>query len=116
MVSLIHVDDIATALQSLVEKLPLISGTGVYPVFDFVGHVEGLQPILEGVARYFGFTGPVVCVGPKEGDVLSEALATSAVGDSMRAKTLLGWEPKRLSMLRTVDVMAASWLALTGQT
>ena len=112
-VSLIHVEDIATGIEALVGKLPLLAGTGVYPVFDFVGHVEGLKAIMEGAARVFGYEGDVALVGPAEGDVVSEAIGASVVGDSGRAKSLLGWQAKKAGMLHGIDVYANSWLAGT---
>lgn len=110
-VGLAHVDDVATGVQAVIEKLPLLAGTGVYPVFDIVSQVESMRAITEAVARVFGFTGSVEMVGPAEGDVMSEAIGASVVGDSGKAKTLLGWAPRRMGMLQGIEVYAKSWLA-----
>ena len=109
---LIHVADAAAAISCVVEKLPLISGSGVYPVFDVMGHVESMQAIFEGVGRALGFKGTVELVGAAEGDVLADALGASLVGDSTRLRTILGWEgPKRKSFLQGIGVYAKAWQA-----
>ena len=110
-VGLAHVDDIASGIQAVIEKLPQLAGTGVYPVFDIVSQVESVRAIIEGAARVFGFHGKVELVGPKEGDVVSEAVGASVVGDSGKAKTLLGWAPSRRGFLQGVDVYANAWRA-----
>jgi nucleoside-diphosphate-sugar epimerase len=108
----IHVADAASAISCVIERLPLISKTGVYPVFDVMGHVESTQAIFEGVGRALGFKGTVELVGAPEGDVLSDALGTSVVADSTRLKTILGWEgPKRKSFLQGIGVYAKAWQA-----
>lgn len=44
---LVHVDDWAEGLQCAIEKLPLISGTGVYPVFDLTTSQESMRNIFD---------------------------------------------------------------------
>lgn len=51
---LIHVDDVATGFQRAIEKLPLISGTGVYPVFDLVTSQESMRDIFDALATARG--------------------------------------------------------------
>ena len=109
--ALVHVDDVASGIQGVIEKLPQLSGTGIYPVFDFVSQVESIDAIIEGAARVLGYKGTVELVGPAEGDVVGDALAASVVGDSGRAKTLLGWAPNRKSFLHGIDVYVQAWLA-----
>lgn len=109
--ALVHVDDVAAGIQLVVEKLPQLAGTGVYPVFDFVGQVESLHAIIESAARVLGFKGAVELVGPGEGDVFSEAFGASVVGDSGKAKTLLGWAPRKRGFLQGLDVYVNAWLA-----
>lgn len=109
---LIHVADAASAISCVIEKLPLIANTGVYPIFNVMGHVESMQAIFEGVGRALGFRGTVELVGAPEGDVLSDALGASVVGDSTRLRTILGWEgPRRKSFLQGVGVYAKAWQA-----
>lgn len=108
----IHVADVASGISCVIEKLPLIAKTGVYPVFDVMGQVESTQAIFEAVGRVLGFKGKVELVGAPEGDVLNDALGASMTADSARLKTILGWEgPKRKSFLQGMSVYAKAWQA-----
>lgn len=48
---LVHVDDLAEGLRCAVEKLPLISGTGVYPVFDLTTSQESMRDIFDSFGK-----------------------------------------------------------------
>lgn len=109
--ALAHVDDVATGIQAVIEKLPLLAGTGVYPIFDIMSQIESVKAIIEAAARVFGYKGSVELVGPAQGDVVSEAVGASVIGDSSKAKTVLGWAPKRMGFLHGIHVYANAWLA-----
>ena len=109
--ALVHVDDVASGIHAVIEKLPLLAASGVYPIFDLMSQVESIQAIMQAAARVFGFKGTVELVGPAEGDVVSEAIGASVVADSGKARTLLGWSPKRKGFLLGIDVYAQAWLA-----
>ncbi|KAF2428325.1 NAD(P)-binding protein [Tothia fuscella] len=108
--ALIHVDDVASGLRAAVDKLPLISGTGVYPVFDLVGQSESMQDILDALARAVGYKGEVKLIG-SNGDSFEEAMSVSANIDAGRAKTLLEWQPKRAGLVDGMDVYAHAFMA-----
>lgn len=108
---LVHVDDVASGIQALIEKLPQLAGTGIYPVFDFMSQIESIKSIMEGAARSLGYKGVVELVGRAEGDVVGDALSASVIGESGRAKTLLGWVPAKKGFLHGIDVYAQAWLA-----
>jgi nucleoside-diphosphate-sugar epimerase len=108
---LAHVDDVASGIHALIEQLPLVATSGIYPVFDLASQVESIPAIMQAAARVFGYHGVVELVGPAEGDVFSEALGASVVADSGKAKTLLGWVPKRQGLLLGIEVYAQAWLA-----
>lgn len=108
--ALVHVDDVGSALHCAVEKLALISGTGVYPVFDLSTSQESMNDILQAAAREFGFKGTVQLVGAG-GDLFAEAMSTTGNICSGRAKTILGWKPKRLGFVPIMDVSARAWAA-----
>ncbi len=110
MPGLIHVDDVASALHAAVDKLSLISGTGVYPVFDLVTSQESMKVVLEAAAKALGFHGQVDMAGV-EGDLFAEAINTSFNGSSSRAIKLLGWQPKRFGYAQRMDLFARSWAA-----
>ena len=109
--ALAHVDDVATGIQAVIEKLPLLAGTDVYPVFDIMNQIEGVQAIMEGVARTFGFKGQVELVGAAPGDVVNDAVGASVIGDSGKARTVLGWAPRKTGLLAGVAVYAEAWRA-----
>ncbi|MCJ1384094.1 hypothetical protein MMC17_007210 [Xylographa soralifera] len=110
MPALIHVEDVARGLRAAVEKLPLLAGTGVYPVFDLVTSQESMRLLLEEAAKVLGFDGKVELVGA-QGDAFAEAMSVSLNGSGARARMLLGWEPRRVGMLKGVDVFVKAWLA-----
>lgn len=107
---LIHVDDVASGIKAAVEKLPLISGTSVYPIFDLVTSQENLKDIIESAALTLGYQGEIVFAGPGD-NVFAQAMNTSFNGSGARAESILGWTPKRKGFLQIVDVVAKSWAA-----
>lgn len=109
--ALAHVEDVASGIHAVIEKLPLIAISGVYPVFDIMNQIESIAAIMQAAARVFGYKGTVELVGPAEGDVVSEAIGASVVADSGKAKTILGWAPKRQGFLLGIEVYAHAWLA-----
>ncbi|MCJ1319396.1 hypothetical protein MMC15_004732 [Xylographa vitiligo] len=110
MPGLIHVDDVASGLHAAVEKLPLLAGTGVYPVFDLVTSQESMKVVLEQAAPVLGFEGTVELVGTN-GDAFADAMSTSLNGSGARARMVLGWEPKRVGMLKGLEIYVKAWMA-----
>ncbi|KAF4218924.1 hypothetical protein CNMCM8980_008290 [Aspergillus fumigatiaffinis] len=108
---LIHVDDVARAFQCAIAKLPCVSGTGVYPVFDLVTSQEGMREIFESMAVCWGFKGTVTLKGAG-GDKFAKAMSTTFRGSSARAEQLLGWRPRRLGgFVKDMNVYAAAFAA-----
>lgn len=108
---LIHVDDSATAFVNAVEKLPLIAGSGVYPVFDLVTSQESMREIFSALAACGGYEGEVQLVGHGD-DIVRKAVSTTFRGSSARAEQLLGWQPKRLGgFVKDMDIHAACFAA-----
>ena len=110
MPGLVHLDDLASGVHAAVDKLPLIVGTGVYPIFDLISSCESMKLIVEAAAKVIGFKGSVEFVGDG-GNPFAKAVSTSVNGSSARARTLLGWEPKRVGMVRGIEVYARAWMA-----
>jgi nucleoside-diphosphate-sugar epimerase len=108
---LIHVDDVASGFHAAIDKLSLISGTSVYPIFDLITSQESMREIIEFAAKEFQFKGKVELVGSGE-DLFAKAISTSFNGSSGRAKTLLGWEPKRVGgFVQEMGVFVKAYLA-----
>ncbi|KAH8665801.1 hypothetical protein BGZ60DRAFT_431986 [Tricladium varicosporioides] len=107
---LIHVDDVASGFYAAIEKLAVISGTGVYPVFDLVTSQEGMRDIMEFAAKELGFTGSVELVGAGD-DLFAKAMNTSMNNNAARAKQILGWQPKRVGFVQGMDVYAKAFVA-----
>ncbi|GFF41927.1 hypothetical protein IFM58399_06438 [Aspergillus lentulus] len=108
---LVHVDDVARAFQCATAKLPCVSGTGVYPVFDLVTSQEGMREIFESMSVCWGFKGTVTLKGAGE-DKFAKAMSTTFRGSSARAEQLLGWRPRRLGgFVKDMNVYAAAFAA-----
>lgn len=108
---LIHVDDSATAFVKAVEKLPLMAGSNVYPVFDLVTSQESMSELFSALAACWGYEGEVQLVGHCD-DIVRKAVSTTFRGSSARAEQLLGWQPKRLGgFLKDMDIYAAAFAA-----
>lgn len=110
---LVHVDDVASGFHCAIEKLSLIAGTGAYPVFDLQTSQESMRDILTSSAREFGWKGKVELVGAGE-DLFMRAMSVSSNGCSGRAKTVLGWVPRRGGFVSGMDVFAKAWVANRG--
>lgn len=105
---LIHVDDVASGLSAGVNMLSQISGTGVYPVFDLVSSQESMSDILESAGRELGNKGGLKLVGPGD-DLFMAAMGTSLNGDSGRAKTILGWSPRKIGFVQGMGRFIRAW-------
>jgi nucleoside-diphosphate-sugar epimerase len=108
--NLVHVDDTADGLHRAIDKLPLLTGTGVYPVFDLVGQTESMQDVFDAFAKAVGYKGKVELVGHGEND-FAEAMSTSGSNSSGRAKSLLEWHPRRTGFAADMAVYAAAFVA-----
>ena len=107
---LIHVDDFGSGFHAAIDKLPLIAGTGVYPIFDLVTCQESMRDILDAVAREVGFKGTVQMKGAGDHPFV-KAVSTSSNTTGARARTILGWEPKKSGFVSGMDVYARAWAA-----
>ncbi|KAE9377289.1 NAD(P)-binding protein [Stipitochalara longipes BDJ] len=105
---LVHVDDVASGFHCAVDKLSLISGTGVYPVFDLQTSQESMRDILAVAAKEMGCKGKVALVGAGE-DLFAKAMCTTGNCSSGRAKSILGWVPRREGFVEGMEVFVRSW-------
>ncbi|KAI6765932.1 hypothetical protein HG530_007002 [Fusarium avenaceum] len=108
---LVHVSDVATGFKQAVERLSLINGSSIYPVFDLVTSQESMAEIFSRLSSYWGFKGRCDLVGPGD-NLFAEAMGASLRGSSDRAKQLLAWKPSRLTGFVTdMDVYADAFAA-----
>lgn len=108
---LIHVDDVATAFRNAVQKLPMIAGAKVHPVFDLVTSQESMRDIFDTAAACFGYNGTIKlkCHG---GDLFAKAMSTTFRGTAARAELLLGWQPRRLGgFVKDMDIYSMAFSA-----
>ena len=108
--SFVHVDDVADGVHAVVNRLQLLNSGSVYPVFDLASTQENLSEIIKGAAKALGYQGKLDFVGPGENPFL-KATTTSTNADSSRARILLGWEPKKVGMMRKIETYAMAWKA-----
>ncbi|KAF9110243.1 hypothetical protein BGX27_006610 [Mortierella sp. AM989] len=113
--SLIHVDDVASAFVAIVGKLELVSGSKhQYPIFDVATSHESLAFVLRRFAEELGYKGKVELTGVPEGtgfqQLFIQAFNTSLNHSSTRAQTLLGWTPTRMGLAAGISIYAKSWL------
>jgi nucleoside-diphosphate-sugar epimerase len=106
--ALCHVDDIASGMHAAIDKLPLIAGTGVYPVFDLITSQESMRDILTAAGKALGYRGKIELKGAGD-DLFLEAMSVTTNGNSGRAIELLGWQPKRYGYVQHMDRIAAAW-------
>ncbi|KAF9906104.1 hypothetical protein EC991_000972 [Linnemannia zychae] len=116
-VSLIHVDDAASAFVRAVESLESISGhKNSHPVFDVTTSHESLAYILSKFAKELGYKGPSIhFTGVPEGkafpEIFIQAFNTKVSSASTRAQTVLGWKPTKTGFAVGINVYARAWLA-----
>ncbi|THW72989.1 NAD dependent epimerase/dehydratase family protein [Aureobasidium pullulans] len=105
-VCLVHVDDVASAFRAAIDRLD--GRLGDWPVFDVVAETISLESIIEGTTEAVGLKTSVDFIGTG-GDVFLEAMGLRANVDSSRARTVLGWEPRRRDFLLNVGTYYAAW-------
>lgn len=107
-VGLVHVDDVAAAFHAAIDRLD--GRLGNWPVFDVSAETVSLADILHGTLETLGLNASVNFAGTG-GNVLLEGLALRAKGDAARARTVLGWQPKRRDFLLNVGMYYLAWEA-----
>jgi nucleoside-diphosphate-sugar epimerase len=110
---LVHVDDVASGFHCAIDKLSMIAGTGVYPVFDLQTSQEDMRGILRAAARELGWKGGVELVGAGE-DLFARAMCTTGNCSSGRAEIILGWTPRREGFVQGMGVFARAWESARG--
>ncbi|KAF9097128.1 hypothetical protein BGX29_008203 [Mortierella sp. GBA35] len=116
-VSLVNVDDAASAFVALVDKLEIVSGhKDAFPIFDVATSHESLAYVLTKFAKEIGYKGPKIeFIGVPEGksfnDLFIQAYNTQAFSASTRAQSILGWRPRKVGFAVALHIYAKSWVA-----
>ncbi|KAJ5103010.1 hypothetical protein N7532_003539 [Penicillium argentinense] len=102
----VHVDDVASVYHAAIDRLD--GQLGSWPVFDVLTETISLVEIMENSKTVFQIHAPIEYIG-SIGNPFLEALSISSKGDASRAKTVLGWTPKRTEFLLNLPVYIRAW-------
>ncbi|KAL7893067.1 NAD(P)-binding protein [Trichoderma sp. SZMC 28014] len=105
-----QIDDVAAAIELAVNKLQLINGNSVHPVFELVGDQFPIGLLCERDAKYFGCKGKAELVKP-EGTGFLDVIGGNRDANRTRAEQILGWYPKKRYFLRDTFIYANSFMA-----
>jgi len=104
----VHVDDLGAAYVSVVDKIN--GNLSNWPVFELTTETVPTSDMLSAVAAVLGVKGQIRYEGTK-GNVFLEALGLSSNTDSSRARSILGWDPKRRDFIQNLSTIVAAWRA-----
>ncbi|KAL3461865.1 hypothetical protein BJX64DRAFT_150098 [Aspergillus heterothallicus] len=104
----IHIDDVAAGFHAAIDRID--GRLGAWPVFDLVTETIGVQDMAEAVKDVLGITAPIEYTGT-HGNPFFEALSLVSKADASRARTVLGWKPRRTEFLLNIAVYVRAWEA-----
>lgn len=107
-VGLVHVDDVAAAFHAAIDRLD--GRLGDWPVFDVAAETVSLADIVQETLGALGLKASVEFAGTG-GDVFLEGMGLHSNGNAVRARTVLGWLPKRRDFLLNVGTYYLAWEA-----
>jgi nucleoside-diphosphate-sugar epimerase len=67
-----------------------------------------MHTILSMVAKQLAFQGDLELLGPG-GDLFMDAMGTTFNGSSERAKTILGWKPRKIGLVEGMGMFVRAW-------
>ncbi|KAL7931452.1 NAD(P)-binding protein [Trichoderma chlorosporum] len=105
-----NIDDVAAAIELAVNKLQLINGNSVHPVFELVGDQFPIGLLCERDAFYFGCKGKVELHKPEKIGFL-DTIGGNHNANRTKAEQILGWYPKKRYFLRDTFIYANSFMA-----
>ena len=104
----VHVDDVAAAFHAAIDRLD--GRLGSWPVFDIGTEMIGTQEIMEAAKEVLGVTAKLEYAGT-HGNPFLEALSLVSKSDASRARTVLGWEPRRKEFILNLPLYIQAWEA-----
>jgi nucleoside-diphosphate-sugar epimerase len=104
--AMIHQDDLADLIVKAAEKSYLVKGC----IFDAVNNAsESVDDLLEKLVRISGAKDGYSYLEPS--NAYEEALQTTSLIRPYLGRTLLGWEPRKPSLVDGLETYYASWKA-----
>ncbi|KAJ5660195.1 NAD dependent epimerase/dehydratase family protein [Penicillium longicatenatum] len=104
----VHVDDVAAGYHAAIDHID--GRLGSWPVFDLITETVSVVEVLENVKTALGVDAPLEYTGT-HGNPFLEALSLVSKSDASRAKTVLGWNPKRTEFLLNLPIYLKAWQA-----
>jgi len=105
----IHTDDLADLYVKAAEKAPLLGGL----IFDGTNEVtESVDDFLQKLVEVSGAQGPYEYLKPS--NLFETALGTTSLIRPYLARSLLGWAPRKASLVDGLEVYYAAYLASRG--
>ncbi|CZR69149.1 uncharacterized protein PAC_19049 [Phialocephala subalpina] len=108
--SFTNIEDVASGPELAIDKIQMINGSSIYPVFDLVGDQFPIGLLIEADANIFGCKGKVGLYKP-EGVAFLESIGGSSDARATRAEQILGWKARRGNFVRDTHIYASSFLA-----
>ncbi|KAL4912015.1 hypothetical protein BDW62DRAFT_216719 [Aspergillus aurantiobrunneus] len=106
--STVHITDVAAGLHAAIDRIH--GQLGTWPVFDLVTETVGVQDIVEAAKSGLGVTTEVEYTGTG-GDIMLEAMSAVGNSEAARARTVLGWYPRRTEFVLHMPVYIRAWEA-----
>lgn len=105
-----NIDDVAVAIELAVNKLQLVNGNSVHPVFELVGDQFPVGLLCERDGLYFGCKGKVELYRTEQTGFL-DVIGGNHNANRTRTEQILGWHPKKQYFLRDTFIYANSFMA-----
>ncbi|KAJ5658138.1 uncharacterized protein N7484_001787 [Penicillium longicatenatum] len=107
----VHINDVAAGFHAAIDRID--GQLGSWPVFDLVTETLSVVEILENlenIKTILRVDGHIEYIGT-HGNPFLEALSLVSKLDASRAKTALGWNPKRTEFLLNLPIYSKAWQA-----
>ena len=106
--SLVHVDDLAAAFVNATDRID--GRLGSWPVFDIFTQTLAVPEVLEAAKKALAIKAPLEYAGTM-GNAFLEALSLVCNAENSRARSVLGWEPKRVDLIGDMPAIIQAWKA-----
>lgn len=106
---LVHVDDLADAYVRAVDRID--GRLGSWPVFDLAAETVPIGEIMAAAAGALGVDARRLRYAGTGGNPFLEALSLVGNPDAARARSVLGWEPRRRDFVQNIAPIVAAWRA-----